>query len=158
MAGCSRRPGDLYHRVEILVVDTATGLGDNVTAFPQAAHRMVVVVAATTASITDAYASTSEGDKPAIKACSASRILAIRHAAPAEGPDLFQKIERVCDRFLNVSLEFAGLHYRLTIICVVRCSGSWQIDAYPAYIFIALPSRIWPRRPSIGSLCPKKQF
>ncbi len=25
-----------------------------------------------------------------------------------EGPDLFNKIQRVCDRFLNVGLEFAG--------------------------------------------------
>ena len=36
------------------------------------------------------------------------QILANQTRRSGEGPDLFQKIERVCDRFLNVTLEFAG--------------------------------------------------
>src|ERR1700694_4219544 len=55
-AGIIRAFSDLYHRVDVLVVDTAAGLHDSVTTFTQAAHHVVVVVCDEPASITDAYA------------------------------------------------------------------------------------------------------
>ena len=55
-AGIIRAFSDLYHRVEVLVVDTAAGLHDSVLTFSQAAHHVVVVVCDEPASITDAYA------------------------------------------------------------------------------------------------------
>ena len=55
-AGIIRAFSDLYHRVEVLVVDTAAGLHDSVTTFSQAAHHVLVVVCDEPASITDAYA------------------------------------------------------------------------------------------------------
>src|SRR6202051_3530216 len=55
-AGIIRAFSDLYHPVEVLVVDTAAGLQDSVTTFTQAAHHVVVVVCDEPASITDAYA------------------------------------------------------------------------------------------------------
>ena len=39
-AGIIRAFSDLYHRVEVLVVDTAAGLHDSVTTFSQAAHHV----------------------------------------------------------------------------------------------------------------------
>ena len=105
-AGIIRAFSDLYHRVEVLVVDTAAGLHDSVLTFSQAAQHVVVVVCDEPASITDAYA--------LIKVLSREhgvqqfQILANQTRRPGEGPDLFQKISRVCDRFLNVTLEFAG--------------------------------------------------
>jgi flagellar biosynthesis protein FlhG len=36
------------------------------------------------------------------------QVLASQTRRPGEGLQLFQKISRVCDRFLNVTLEFAG--------------------------------------------------
>jgi flagellar biosynthesis protein FlhG len=105
-AGIIRAFSDLYHRVEVLVVDTAAGLSDSVTTFSQAAHHVVVVVCDEPASITDAYA--------LIKVLSREhgvhrfQILASQTRRSGEGPDLYQKISRVCDRFLNVTLEFAG--------------------------------------------------
>jgi flagellar biosynthesis protein FlhG len=105
-AGIIRAFSDLYHRVEVLVIDTAAGLHGSVLTFSQAAHHVVVVVCDEPASITDAYG--------LIKVLSREhgvrrfQVLANQTRRPGEGPDLFQKISRVCDRFLNVTLEFAG--------------------------------------------------
>src|ERR1700744_6490826 len=42
-AGIIRAFSDLYHQVEVLVVDTAAGLHDSVMTFSQAAHHVLVV-------------------------------------------------------------------------------------------------------------------
>jgi flagellar biosynthesis protein FlhG len=131
-AGIVRAFSDLYHRVDVLVVDTAAGLHNSVTAFSQAAHHVVVVVCDEPASITDAYA--------LIKVLSREhgvqrfQILANQTRRSGEGADLFQKISRVCDRFLTVGLEFAGcvpfddyLRRAVQRQCAV-------VDAYPASI------------------------
>jgi flagellar biosynthesis protein FlhG len=105
-AGLIRAFSDLYHRCDLLVIDTAAGLHDSVVTFTQAAHHVLVVVCDEPASITDAYA--------LIKVLSREhgvqrfQILANQTRRTQEGPQLFEKIQRVCDRFLNVTLEFAG--------------------------------------------------
>jgi flagellar biosynthesis protein FlhG len=105
-AGLIRAFSDLYHRVDVLVVDTAAGLHDSVVTFNQAAHHVIVVVCDEPASITDAYA--------LIKVMSREhgvrrfQILANQTRRADEGKRLFEKIRRVCDRFLDVALEFAG--------------------------------------------------
>jgi flagellar biosynthesis protein FlhG len=105
-AGIIRAFSDLYHRVDVMIVDTAAGLHDSVLTFSQAAQHVLVVVCDEPASITDAYA--------LIKVLSREhgvrrfQILANQTRRSGEGPELFQKISRVCDRFLNVTLEFAG--------------------------------------------------
>src|SRR6202790_1986664 len=104
-AGIIRAFSDLYHRVDVMIVDTAAGLHDSVLTFSQAAQHVLVVVCDEPASITDAYA--------LIKVLSREhgvrrfQILANQTRRSGEGSDLYQKIARVCDRFLNVTLEFA---------------------------------------------------
>ena len=131
-AGIIRAFSDLYHRVEVLVVDTAAGLHDSVLTFSQAAHHVVVVVCDEPASITDAYA--------LIKVLSREhgvqrfQILANQTRRSGEGPALYQKISRVCDRFLNVTLEFAG---SIPFDDYLRRALQRQtavVDAYPASI------------------------
>ena len=131
-AGIIRAFSDLYHRVEVLVVDTAAGLHDSVLTFSQAAHHVVVVVCDEPASITDAYA--------LIKVLSREhgvqrfQILANQTRRSGEGPELFQKISRVCDRFLNVTLEFAG---SIPFDDYLRRAVQRQtavVDTYPASI------------------------
>jgi flagellar biosynthesis protein FlhG len=131
-AGIIRAFSDLYHRVEVLVIDTAAGLHDSVLTFSQAAHHVVVVVCDEPASITDAYA--------LIKVLSREhgvqrfQILANQTRRSGEGPDLFQKISRVCDRFLNVTLEFAG---SIPFDDYLRRAVQRQtavVEAYPASI------------------------
>jgi flagellar biosynthesis protein FlhG len=131
-AGIIRAFSDLYHRIEVLIVDTAAGLHDSVMTFSQAAHHVVVVVCDEPASITDAYA--------LIKVLSREhgvqrfQVLANQTRRSGEGPDLFQKISRVCDRFLNVTLEFAG---SIPFDDYLRRAVQRQtavVDAYPASI------------------------
>ena len=131
-AGIIRAFSELYHRVEVLVVDTAAGLNDSVMTFSQAAHHVLVVVCDEPASITDAYA--------LIKVLSREhgvqrfQILANQTRRSGEGPALFQKMSRVCDRFLNVASS-SPAPYRLTTTCGVQCSGRRAVvDAYPASI------------------------
>ena len=131
-AGIIRAFSDLYHRVEVLIVDTAAGLHDSVITFSQAAQHVLVVVCDEPASITDAYA--------LIKVLSREhgvqkfQILANQTRKSGEGPALFQKIQRVCDRFLNVTLEFAGsVPYDDYLRRAVQRQTA-VVDAFPASI------------------------
>ncbi len=131
-AGIIRAFSELYHNVEVLVVDTAAGLHDSVLTFSQAAHHVLVVVCDEPASITDAYG--------LIKVLSRERgvqrfqILANQTRRSGEGPALFEKISRVCDRFLDVSLEFAGsVPYDDYLRRAVQRQTP-VVDAYPASI------------------------
>src|SRR5271155_4096657 len=131
-AGIIRAFSDLYHRVEVLVVDTAAGLNDSVMTFSQAAHHVLVVVCDEPASITDAYA--------LIKVLSREhgvqrfQILANQTRRSGEGPALYDKISRVCDRFLNVTLEFAGsVPYDDYLRKAVQRQTA-VVEAYPASI------------------------
>lgn len=131
-AGIIRAFSDLYHRVEVLVVDTAAGLHDSVLTFSQAAHHVVVVVCDEPASITDAYG--------LIKVLSREhgvrrfQILANQTRRSGEGPGLFQKILKVCDRFLNVTLEFAGSIPFDDYLRRAVQRQSAVVEAYPASI------------------------
>src|SRR5580704_2412321 len=131
-AGIIRAFSDLYHRVEVLVVDTAAGLSDSVLTFSRAAHHVLVVVCDEPASITDAYA--------LIKVLSREhgvqrfQILANQTRRSGEGPALYDKISRVCDRFLNVTLEFAGsVPYDDYLRKAVQRQTA-VVEAYPASI------------------------
>ena len=131
-AGLIRAFSDLYHRVDTLVIDTAAGINDSVVTFTQAAHHVLVVVCDEPASITDAYA--------LIKVMSREhgvrrfQILANQTRRSGEGPELFRKIQRVCDRFLDVLLEFAGsVPYDDYLRRAVQRQTA-VVDAYPSAI------------------------
>jgi len=97
---------DLVAPPDYLVVDTAAGLSDNVAMFAAAADDVVVVVCDEPASLTDAYA--------LLKVLSRDfgvrrfRMVANMVRNVGEARQLHQKLARVCDRFLDVALEFMG--------------------------------------------------
>ena len=97
---------DLDVNLDVMVVDTAAGVSDSVLTFSQAAQDVVIVVCNEPASITDAYA--------LIKLLSRERnvgrvhVLANMVRGPGEGRELFEKLSRVCDRFLDVVLNYLG--------------------------------------------------
>jgi flagellar biosynthesis protein FlhG len=97
---------DLIAPPDYLVVDTAAGLSDNVAMFAAAADDVVVVVCDEPASLTDAYA--------LLKVLSRDfgvrrfRMVANMVRNVGEAKQLHQKLARVCDRFLDVALEFMG--------------------------------------------------
>ncbi|MEJ1961936.1 MAG: MinD/ParA family protein [Gammaproteobacteria bacterium] len=93
-------------RLDVLIIDTAAGIAPGVLQFSQAAQHVLVVVTDEPASITDAYAlmkvlSRNHGVKR-------FRVVANMSRAAGEGETLFNKLERVTSRFLDVILEYAG--------------------------------------------------
>jgi len=106
-AGLIQAFSELNHDVDTLIIDTAAGINESVTSFSRAAQGVVVVVCDEPASITDAYA--------LIKVLSLDydiqhfRVLANQVNSAQEGRDLFNKISRVTDRYLDVTLEFIGV-------------------------------------------------
>jgi len=97
---------ELVSPPDYLLVDTAAGLSDNVAMFAAAADDVVLVVCDEPASLTDAYA--------LLKVLSRDfgvrrfRMVANMVRNNSEARQLHQKLARVCDRFLDVALEFMG--------------------------------------------------
>ncbi len=91
---------------DTLLVDTAAGISDGVLRFAEAAQEVLIVVCDESTSITDAYAtikilSTERG-------VSRFRIVTNMTRGGGDGRNLFEKILRVTDRFLDVTLNHAG--------------------------------------------------
>jgi flagellar biosynthesis protein FlhG len=105
-AGLINAFNELGNAIDVMVVDTAAGISDSVVNFCSASHEVVVVVCDEPASITDAYAF--------IKVMSREhkierfQILANMTHSTHEGRDLFNKLSKATDRFLDVMLTFMG--------------------------------------------------
>lgn len=91
---------------DMLVIDNAAGITNNVIGFLGGAHEVMIVVCDEPASITDAYA--------LIKVLSRERdmirfhVIANMVQSTNEGRMLFRKLDLVCQRFLGVSLDYMG--------------------------------------------------
>lgn len=104
--GLIRAFSEVAMDTELLIVDTAAGISDAVLSFSRASHEILVVVCDEPASITDAYA--------IIKLLHRDyghqrfRILANMVRSAQEGRELYNKMCRVSDRYLDVTLNFLG--------------------------------------------------
>ena len=96
----------LLEPLEVLLVDTAAGLGDGVVTFSEAAQRGVVLVCDAPASLTDAYGLI----KVLARRGSGARfeIVANMVESAAEGRELYDKLTRVCERFLGLTPAYFG--------------------------------------------------
>jgi flagellar biosynthesis protein FlhG len=92
---------------EVLVVDTAAGISDSVVYFSLAAQEILVVVCDEPASITDAYALVKLLHRDYGR--QRFHILANMTRSAGEGHETFNRLARVCDRFLDVSLDLVGI-------------------------------------------------
>jgi len=105
-AGIINAFSELNGKLDILLIDTAAGIADSVVSFCRAAQEVVVVVTDEPASITDAYA--------LIKVLSRDyqltrfRLLANQSRSPQHGHVLYEKLAKVCEQFLDVSLDYFG--------------------------------------------------
>ena len=105
-AGLITAFSELSHDVDVLIIDTAAGISDTVISFLRAAQEVLVVVNDEPASITDAYA--------IIKLLSRNysvfrfRIVANMAQSAQHGREIYTKISKVTDRFLEVALDYAG--------------------------------------------------
>ncbi len=106
-AGMIQAFSEMEQHIDILLIDSAAGIADSVISFSRAAQEIIVVVCDEPASITDAYA--------LIKLLSRDydvdrfHIIANMTQNIQEGRELFNKIAMVCERFLDVSLDFMGI-------------------------------------------------
>ncbi len=97
---------ELTMDLDVLIVDNAPGISSTMLRFSKAAHEVIVVVCDEPASITDAYAvikvlSREHGVKQ-------FNILVNKTDSANQARDVFTKIARVADRFLDVTLSPLG--------------------------------------------------
>ncbi len=104
--GLIRAFSELRQDLDVMVVDTAAGISDSVLTFAQAAQDVIVVVCNEPASITDAYALIKVLSRE--RGVSRVHVLASMVRNAAEGRELFDKLARVTERFLDITVSFLG--------------------------------------------------
>ncbi|UPW20698.1 MinD/ParA family protein [Agarivorans sp. TSD2052] len=147
-AGLIRAFSSLKTPIDVLLVDTAAGISDMVLSFAKASQDIVVVVCDEPTSITDAYA--------LIKLLSNNhgvykfKIVANMIRSLREGQELFAKLTRVTDRFLDATLELVScIPYDNNVRLAVR-KQRVVVEAYPkspaslAFRSLANKATTWP--------------
>lgn len=152
-AGIIQAFSELTHDLDVLVIDNAPGLSASMMQFVKAAHEVIVVVCDEPASITDAYA--------VIKVLSKEYDVRRFHVVvnmvrePTQASEVFAKIARVAERFLDVTLipmggiphddymlraiqeqtavvqRFPGARSSAAFNKLARAAGSWPIPTAP---------------------------
>lgn len=105
-AGIINAFSEIGGALDTLIVDTAAGISDTVISFSRAAQEILVVVCDEPASITDAYALMKLLNRD--YAVERFRILTNMTRGPQEGQELFSKLFRVTERYLDATLVHAG--------------------------------------------------
>ncbi|MEO0443127.1 MAG: MinD/ParA family protein [Pseudomonadota bacterium] len=96
----------LGDQLDMLIIDTAAGISDTVVSFVSAAQEVIVVVCDEPSSITDAYALIKLVNKE--YSIQRVRVIANMVSNPKEGQLLFNKLTHVCDRFLDITMQYVG--------------------------------------------------
>jgi flagellar biosynthesis protein FlhG len=105
-AAVIRAFSEIDHNLDVLIVDTAAGISAGVVNFARACQEIIVVVCDEPTSLTDAYAF--------IKMLNRDYHLSNFHVITnmvqtvQQGEDLFQKLTKVTDHYLDVTLRFLG--------------------------------------------------
>lgn len=97
---------DIADTLDVLVIDTASGIGESVVSFVRAAQEVLLVVCDEPASIIDAYALIKLLNRD--YGISRFRVLASMLHNPLDGQRLYAKLIKLTDNFLNVTLQYAG--------------------------------------------------
>jgi flagellar biosynthesis protein FlhG len=128
-AGLIRSFSELNRRMDVMIVDTAAGISENVQIFARACQETIVVVCDEPASITDAYALIKVLSRE--NGVSRFRVLANMVVNAEAGRRLFAKLARVTDRFLNVSLDYVGAIPQDSYLRKAVQLQRAVVDAYP---------------------------
>jgi flagellar biosynthesis protein FlhG len=147
-AGLIHAFSEVANDVDILLIDTAAGISDLVVSFSRAAQEQIVVVCDEPASITDAYAIIKLLNRE--HGVSRFRILANMVKTVQEGRDLYNKMCRVTDQYLDVMLTYMGsVPYDEQLRKAVK-SQKPVVEAYPrarasqAFKNLAKKADNWP--------------
>lgn len=92
--------------IDVLLLDTGAGISANVMYFNCASQETIVVSTPEPTSITDAYAVMKVLNKRYGE--NRFRLLVNNVGGPDEAKRVFAKLSDVCERFLNVSLDYVG--------------------------------------------------
>jgi flagellar biosynthesis protein FlhG len=147
-AGVIKAFSELNGDLDVLIIDTAAGIADAVVTFTRAAQEVIVVVCDEPTSITDAYALIKLLNRD--YGLQRFRILCNMVIGPQDGRDLFNKLVKVADRFLDVTLDFIGaIPYDEYLKKALQKQKS-VVDAYPrsksalAFKTLAKKADNWP--------------
>lgn len=104
-AGLIRAFSEVGADVDVLLVDTAAGVGNGVLSFARAAQEILVVVCDEPTSVADAYALIK-----LLAHCGVRRFHLVSNMTRElhEGPALAARLSAVCDRYLDVVIEYLG--------------------------------------------------
>jgi len=96
----------LDQHYDFILIDTAAGISSNVMAFNQMAQEVIVILSPDPTSLADAYATikvlaTRYG-------VSGFHVIANHTHNALHGRELFQKLEKICQRFLKVPIRHLG--------------------------------------------------
>lgn len=97
---------DISDQLDVLIVDTAAGISDMVVNFVKASQEVIVVVCDEPSSITDAYALMKLLNKE--HNVYRFKVIANMTRTQQEGRILFEKLNSVCERFLDAALQYMG--------------------------------------------------
>lgn len=97
---------ELTDDLDYMIIDTAAGISDTVLSFARSSQEIIVVVCDEPTSLTDAYALIKVMNKRYDWAH--FHILANMVRSMKDGRDLFNKLFRVAEQFLDVHLEYLG--------------------------------------------------
>lgn len=153
-AGLIHAFSELEDNIDVLLVDTAAGISDSVISFCQAAQEVIVVVCDEPASLVDAFALMKILNRD--NGVSRFHVLSNKTHTSQEGRELFAKLLRVSDRYLDITANYLGT---IPYDDYLKKSVKQQrlvVEAYPrsrsaiAFKNMAQKADKWPRSDSPG--------
>jgi len=105
--GVIRAFSELTMPFDTMIVDTAAGISDSVVSYTRAAREVIIVVCDEPASITDAYAMIKVLHRDF--GLSRFHVLCNQAQSAQQGRELFMKLARVSEKYLDVALDFMGM-------------------------------------------------
>ncbi|KTD10755.1 flagellar synthesis regulator [Legionella gratiana] len=106
LAGLIDAFNELTDDLDYMIIDTAAGISDTVLSFIRSSQELIVIVCDEPTSLTDAYALIKVMNKR--YEWTRFHILANMVSNEKEGRDLFNKLFKVSEQFLEVQLDYLG--------------------------------------------------
>jgi flagellar biosynthesis protein FlhG len=139
----------LNPNLDYFIIDTAAGVGDNVSLFTHLANNILIVVCDEPASLADAYALIKILTKRGVN--KKIHVLSNMVESSAHGERLFSQLEKVANHFLDVNLEYCGYIPNDEYVKKAIQKQKSVLDAYPVsrsslgFTRLARTVNAWPR-------------
>lgn len=154
-AGVIRAFSELSFPLDILLIDTAAGISNGVVSYAKAAHEVIVVVCDEPTSLTDAYALIKLLNRD--HGLQRFRMVSNMVNSVQSGRELYKKLLRVTDRYLDITLDFMGMVPNDDYLRKAVQRQRAVTDAYPrsksslALKKLSQKADSWPMPASAGS-------